>query len=129
MRNSLLPILSLVSIAAFLIFLFSELRRQVARDLAEKRQKARLEKLAGAWMDPTGGHPGFILENETLVWLGGKTPVRHRIEVLNDTLIMYRDHSIDQYQIVGLSTHALILERAGEEVTYVRIKNNVSSVI
>jgi len=121
MRNSLLPILSLVSIAAFLIFLFSELRRQVAHDLAEKRRQARLEKLAGAWMDPTGHHPGFMLENDTLVWLGGETPVRHRIEVRNDTLIMYRDHTMDQYQIVGLSTDALILERAGEEVTYVRV--------
>jgi hypothetical protein len=126
MRNSLLPIVSLVSIAAFLIFLFSELRRQVARDLAEKRRKARLEKLAGGWIDPTGHHPGFMLENETLVWMDGETPVSHRIEVLNDTLILYRDHSIDPYQIVDLSTDALILERAGEEVAYVRIKNNIS---
>ena len=124
MRNSLLPIVSLVSIAAFLIFLFSELRRQVARDLAEKRRQTRLEKLSGGWMDPTGNHPGFMLDNETLVWLDGEMSVTHRIEVLNDTLIIYRDHSIDKYQIVGLSTDALILESAGEEVTYVRVKNN-----
>jgi len=123
MQNSLLPIVSLVSIAAFLIFLFSELRRQVARDLAEKRRQARLEKLAGKWMDPTGDHPGFMLENETLVWLDGEMPVSHRIEVLNDTLIIYRGHAIDKYQIVDLSTDALILESAGEEVAYVRIKN------
>ena len=128
MRNSLLPIFSLVAIAAFLIFLFSELRRQVARDLAEKRRQARLLKLVGTWTDPTGFHPAFILEKDTLVYLDQAASPTYRIEVLNDTLLIHFKHSIDKRRIVNITNDALILEIEGEEITYVRSKNSLSSL-
>jgi hypothetical protein len=120
MRNSLLPIFSLVAIAAFLIFLFSELRRQVARDLAEKRRQARLLKLVGTWTDPTGFYPAFILEKDTLVYLDQAESQVYRIEVLNDVLLIHLNHSIDKRRIVSVNAEALILENEGEEITYVK---------
>jgi hypothetical protein len=117
---SLLPFVSLIAIAAFLIFLFSELREQVAKDLAEKRRKARLALLQGKWIDQSGFQPHMEIGPRVLTYPELERPNEYAYELLKDTLVIYTARSILRSRIVSIDTHMLILETEGEEAVYTK---------
>jgi hypothetical protein len=118
--TSLLPFVSLIAIAAFLIFLFSELREQVAKDLAEKRRKARLALLQGKWIDQSGFQPHMEIGPRVLTYPELDWPNEYAYELLKDTLVIYTTRAIQRSRIVSIDTHLLILETDGEEAIYTR---------